>query len=532
MSGKKTKTKTAPAPPPKRGIVGWVLAKPGLASALSGVLVAMSFAGLGLFPLAFVATAGLLGAVSEAPSAKSAAKSAFWYGFALSLLNHHWMLFVRMPAPVGYFFAAGIIGGFFALWAWLSRGPGLGHPLAMISAYLLLEHLVNMGPFSFGWYTLGYSQWNDPLLLPAARVIGGHGLSLMLLLINWGLWRCLKDRQTWPLKTAAATAAAVSMLGFVWPMLTISQKPDRPTGKFSIILVQTNVSDEEKEHPNQTSEIVARHLRLAASHDPKPGDLVVFPETFVGAYLEDLEEYRPEWQSLKNFAKEKQVFLAFGLNDLEQIKGKDIDRNTFVVMTPDGEIEARYNKRNLVPFGEYVPYRFLLDKIPSVGQWVADNIFPLDNTPGDGPVIFKGPQGVKFASPICFETSFPWMFREVAMDGADLVLTPTNDAWFGHSFLAVQHMAQGVMRSVESGMPVIQASNSGISYATSPLGKIMWRTGVMEQTSLKQEVALTGQNEPVRTPFLYLGTILEPLAMLFFPCSLLLIRRKTHRIQA
>lgn len=550
--------------------------KPTLAAAISGLLVAFSFAGFSQFYLVFFGLVGLIAAVLGAATPKAAAKAGFAYGMVLSLVNHHWMLFVRMPAPIGYVLAAIIIGGFFAIWAWLSRGPGKGHPIVAILGYGCLELLVNLGPFSFGWYTLGYTQWNNFPLLPTTAIIGAHGLSLLILGFNYCIWAWLKNQN---LKLGLGALIGLALMVFLpgqinsawagndggmrfWAEMSSLYRQVRGGAKpktyppsaqddIYLVVVQINVSNEEKELPSQTERIVQAHIEEAHKALKKvPPDheaMVVFPETFVAAYLEDDQNLASLWEHLKSFARINRVWLAMGLNDVDFKDQKQLDRNAFVLINPKGKLVNRYFKRNLVPFGEYVPLRSLIDNVPPLSKWVSTNVFPYDNVPGEKLVLFNGPGKRKFFSPICFETSFPWMFRQAAQKGATWVLTPTNDSWFGNSFLAVQHMAQGVVRAMESGLTVVQASNSGISYATSQ-GHILWQTGVMEKSIvvkplLNFEESLNFsrnnpsffQNHPKtirkQTIYTHIGGFLESFVLLFYPFSLLWIALKTATIK-
>ncbi len=522
-------TPAPPPPAPAHPLATFLLKHPALTGLLCGVLTAASFAGLSLFPLAWVSVAGLLLTLFFAPTTKHAVKTAFVHGLTLSALHHHWMLFVRMPSPIGWVLASGIIGGFFALWAWLTKGPGKGHPLTVVLGYLFLEHLVNMGSFSFGWYTLGYTQWNNPLVLPSVRLVGGHGLSALILAVNAGAAWWLVKRSWRPLAVAASAVVLVSLGGIAAGGMT-RPLPAEVTGPLPVTMVQINVSNEEKENPTQTTEIVQAHLDGAAGEPLAPGSLVVFPETFVAAYIEDHPYFAPQWQSLQAFVRRHRVWLLFGLNDLDLVDGQQEDRNSVFLMDPQGKVVRKYNKRNLVPFGEYIPYRSLWEKL-GIGTWLKENVFPVDNLPGDEPVVFEGPGGRRFATPICFETAFPWQFRQYAAMGAHFILTPTNDAWFGKSFLAIQHMSQGVVRAVESGLPVIQSSNSGISYQAGPSGALVWRTGVMESRVLRFNLTLSGPMAPRDTPYNHLGSFLEWCILLFAPISLAISagRRTTIR---
>ncbi len=505
-------------------IARWCLAHPALTGVLCGALTAASFAGLSLFFLAWVSVAGVLMVVLSAPSPRRAAWCAFCYGVVLSLLNHHWMLFVRMPAPVGYVIAAPAVGAYFALWAWLVVRVGRRHPVALVLLYLFLEQWVNIGPLQFGWYTLGYTQWNNPVVLQAARLVGGHGLSALLLMVNTGVALWLLRGRRKPLALGVSATLALSALGVAAGVAGKKNLPAEVREPLQMVMVQVNVSGEVKEGatPAENREIFWNHLRRAEEKNPRPGALVVFPETFVSAYLEDDPAYRDLWLGLVQFVTRHRVWLAFGMNDYVQTPRGWRDTNGFMLMNPQAQVVARYHKRSLVPFGEFVPGRAYFEKL-GLGDAIRNNIIYQDNLPGEEATVFTGPGGRRFSSPICFETAFPWQFRQYVQGGAHFVLTPTNDAWYGKSFLAVQRLAQGVMRSVESGLPVVQSSNSGIGYMADPWGGVKWRTGVMEMAVIKANLTLSARMTPIDTPYGRFGAIWEWLIWITTPVSLLLL---------
>ncbi len=142
--------------------------------------------------------------------------------------------------------------------------------------------------------------------------------------------------------------------------------------------------------------------------------------------------------------------------------------NAIHVVNPDGVIGDSYDKVHLVPFGEYLPFRTLLDRI-GLRQFVE--------VPGGfEPGVRRRPLTIRGLPPalplICYEAIFP---REVAADAVrpGLLLNVTNDAWFGHTFGPHQHLSQARMRSIEQGLPQIRAANTGISAMIDPLGRVI-----------------------------------------------------------
>ena len=132
--------------------------------------------------------------------------------------------------------------------------------------------------------------------------------------------------------------------------------------------------------------------------------------------------------------------------------------NASFLVSPDGEFVARYRKRNLVVFGEYIP---LVRWLPFV-KWFT----PIEGgfTPGDRPVPFLlSRPDVKTSTLICFEDIFPGLAREAADDDTDFLVNLTNNGWFGESSAQWQHAAAALFRAVENGLPLVRCSNNGLT---------------------------------------------------------------------
>jgi apolipoprotein N-acyltransferase len=137
------------------------------------------------------------------------------------------------------------------------------------------------------------------------------------------------------------------------------------------------------------------------------------------------------------------------------------------LMDRSGQVTGTYRKRRLVVFGEYVPLArwlpFLRHFTPIQGSF----------TPGDGPEVFElqDPK-VRLSVLICFEDVFPHLAREHALQGVDLLLNLTNNGWFGESSAQWQHAAAAVFRAIETGRPLVRATNNGLTCWIDPNGRI------------------------------------------------------------
>jgi apolipoprotein N-acyltransferase len=136
-----------------------------------------------------------------------------------------------------------------------------------------------------------------------------------------------------------------------------------------------------------------------------------------------------------------------------------------ILLGPEGPIGRRYDKNRLVPFGEYVPARSLLGWATSVGRAAGE-----DRLRGDGPVMMRG-SGVKFGPLVCFESAFPDMSRQLALDGARLIVTQSSTSTFQHSWAPAQHASLAALRAAETGRPMVHATLTGVSAVYGPRGE-------------------------------------------------------------
>jgi apolipoprotein N-acyltransferase len=196
-------------------------------------------------------------------------------------------------------------------------------------------------------------------------------------------------------------------------------------------------------------------------------------------------------------------------------------------LTESGDIAGRYDKRHLVPFGEYIPLSssllFFLDKfVVGIGDFI----------PGTGPLTLTLPQPpnqekVRFGVAICFEVIFPDLVRRIAKEGADFLVTITNDAWFGDSVAPYQHFGMVVLRAVENRVAFARAANTGISGFIAPDGRIVKTTPIFTQE------AVTGMI-PLRTTTTFYSEHGDVFAWgcVIIAATLLWMARPTKRRQA
>jgi apolipoprotein N-acyltransferase len=186
-------------------------------------------------------------------------------------------------------------------------------------------------------------------------------------------------------------------------------------------------------------------------------------------------------ERLLRLAIELRTPILFGSPAFKQER-RDISMfNRAYLLSSTAEVLSAYDKIQLVPFGEYVPFHsllFFLDKlVVGIGDFVA----------GSTTTVFELPQA-KFGVLICYEGIFPALTRRFVAQGAELLVNITNDAWFGRTSAPYQHLVMEAVRAIENRVPLVRAANTGFSAVVGIDGQIHNRTNLYETTFLVEDV--------------------------------------------
>jgi apolipoprotein N-acyltransferase len=291
-----------------------------------------------------------------------------------------------------------------------------------------------------------------------------------------------------------AMAALVVTLSWQYGLATLSEAPfsDIPRSSISVGVVQPNVDQAVKWDTAYREQILARFDRLTEQLG-RATDLVIWPEAATPFVFEREPVYQLQLIALANRAQAPILFGSPALRFYPDRRPYLL--NSAYLLSPNGQLLGRYDKHHLVPFGEYIPFRssllFFLDKlVEGIGDFEA----------GTGPTVLTvtpklrsastglagmTPRPVEFGVAICYEVIFPNLVRQFAANGAEFLVTVTNDAWFGSSSAASQHFSMVVFRSVENHLAFARSANTGISGFIDPFGHIVEATPIFTEQAVK-----------------------------------------------
>jgi apolipoprotein N-acyltransferase len=287
-----------------------------------------------------------------------------------------------------------------------------------------------------------------------------------------------------PRRRRAAVGGLLVIVGGAWGWgAWAMSRPLPETGRIRVGLVQGGIRQEDKWRPERAQDNISRHLRLTREAAGRGARLVVWPESAVPFLFDST----PSLASLlRATTASRDIYLFFGNDDrLRDASGESRLYVGAKLLTPGGELTARYHKIQLVPFGEYVPLQPLFTL---GGRFAAKVVREVsDFTHGREPVVAEV-DGHLVGGYICYEAIFPGLVRRFAAQGAELLINITNDAWYGTTSAPHQHLAMAAFRAVENRRYMVRAANTGITAVVDPRGRILEPTALFDRTVLVRDV--------------------------------------------
>ena len=462
-----------------------------LVPALSGILLAASFPPLHLLVLPFVGLVPFAlwvqGLSPVAEGLRAAVRGSLVFGAMYFGLVFYWILialiwftWLAIPAFVGLMM---MFVGLAALFGWALhrflhtvRAPlWIALPIAWTAAEWFRAHWPST--LASSWLGLGTSLTGFPELIGFAEIVGARGVTLWLALVNGlvaSLILDLRGRRGWGRKTLLILLVITVPMGWgLWRAETLQL---REAGRVAV--VQPNIPEHIK--LDQRIAIDSTHAslsRLMQRIEPGSVDLVIMPEVTLPIFPK-ADVHSGFLAPIQNYARELGVPVLFGATGFTgDIYREFTPFNSAFVMEPSGLTDFQYDKRYLVPFVERVPLvpASWLTGLPYFGGFGVGSVWPLLEVGGS-----------TYGVLICYESTYPEGARNYRLEGADLLLNITNDAWYGRepfysrTTALWQHPAHLVMRAIENRMGVARSANTGISLYVDPVGRVHSQTNLFE----------------------------------------------------
>ncbi len=446
---------------PQSRVAGWRDAHPRLIAFLCGAIFALGHAPFGLFPTFLIAVPVIALIVFGAHSIRR-----FWIGwfagFGYFLVSLHWIVepflvdveATGWMAPFALILLAGGLALFWAIafWAVFRLPSGITQRLVMFPiAWATAELARSTMLTGFPWALPAYI-WMDTPIAQSLAYIGPYGLSFATLQFGVLLTLVLHYRIAAPLGLVAVAVMA-------WLGLDTRPPPQTAFTETLVRLIQPNAQQQEKWKPEMAQVFWDRQLAMTAAEGEV--DIVIWPEVAVPYLFDEQPQYNRAIA-----AQKPEATVIFGARHVD--RQAENWYNSAVVLAPNGEVQAYYDKHHLVPFGEYLPFAPLWDRFglralaQHAGRFASGTgglVGTLSGLPALVPLI-------------CYEMIFPDEVRRAALD-KQVLIHVTNDAWFGNFSGPYQHLDQAKARAIETGLPVARSANTGVSAMIDPYGRLI-----------------------------------------------------------
>jgi apolipoprotein N-acyltransferase len=466
--------------------------------ALAGAACVLGFAPFYFWPVPILALAVLFAFFERASKPRRAALAGYAFGLGYFLAGVSWVYvslhdFGAMPAVLAglaTFLFCAYLALFPALAGWFARRFAARNPASILllsaAAFTVCEWLRGWLFTGFPWITVGTSQVPASPLAGFAPVVGGYGVTLMAAITAALVAAAARRFESRTARARVLAAAAVVLaVGGALRFISWSEPAGAPV---RVALLQGNVAQELKWREEVRTKTLLAYRQMIFDANAK---VVVLPETALPAFFDQLPaDYLA---SIRDHAAANGKEILMGIVEREFRAGDYAYYNTLLRLT--GSRQA-YRKRHLVPFGEYIPpgFRFILAVLK----------IPLTDFGSGGkgqPPLEAG--GTSFAVAICYED----IFGEELIDQlprAQALVNVSNDAWFGRSLAAEQHLHSSQLRAMEASRWMVRATNTGASAAIDERGRV--------KASLEPFTAATLTTDIVprkgQTPFVLFGNLL------------------------
>ncbi|MGO8762545.1 MAG: apolipoprotein N-acyltransferase [Desulfobaccales bacterium] len=495
------------------------------AAILSGLLVAAAFPKWDQTWLLVCALVPLLWALKG-----KSLQAAFWLGLVSGLAHYvallYWIVFVthvfgKLPliAAIGILLVlAGYLCLYRAVWG-LGVAWGAARGLSLLWWAPVLWVTLEMGQTyiisGFPWDPLGNGLFLHPVLLQLADITGVYGLSFLVVLVNVSVYLLFFPPRGRRLLISQAVAVGLIValwIGYGYYRLGEMAALSAASPKIKVAVCQGNIKQGEKWKKEMVQTTLARYAEL--TQKVQGARLIIWPETAAPFFYLRTPDLAAEVQKI---AKDSGAYLLFGSPAYELTGEGERYFNRAYLLNPEAETIGSYDKAHLVPYGEYVPLRrffpFIGKMVPMVGDFAEGPVGATVSLP-------EGAMGVL----VCYESIFPNLARAQVANGARLLVNITNDAWFGKTAAAYQHLSMAVLRAVENHVCLARAANTGISAFIDGSGRFLWTSEIDVPEAHALELAWL----PGGSLYTRIGDVFAWGCIVIAGLGLILARRRLH----
>ena len=432
-----------------------------------GTASVLGFAPFYLFPVPILAIAGLCYFWQKATTPASAWLLGFSYGLGLYCVGIYWIYislhdFGGMPwwfAGFCTFCLCAFMALFVGLVGYLSKK--LGFVIITIPVLWGLSDWVRSWIFTgFPWLTMGYSQVPHSPLAGYMPIVGVYGVSVIAVFLaaTIGYWLANRPQSLLFKRNAIAALVVIVVVGGVLKVVEWTSPVSKP---ISVALLQGNIAQDEKWSPEKAQSTINQYLAMLQT---SKAELTILPETALPVIASQLDESVKN--TLINFGKKQPLIV--GLVEYKVAFDNQTNQYFNSAISFSDSPSQSYKKNHLVPFGEFIPLKQVFGWI--YRDWLN---MPLSDLSRGGtqqkPMQLAGQ---KIGMNICYEDVFgEEIIRQ--LPEATMLVNISNDAWYGESYAAHQHLQFSQARALETGRTMLRATNTGATSAIDQHGYVL-----------------------------------------------------------
>jgi apolipoprotein N-acyltransferase len=365
-----------------------------------------------------------------------------------------------LPALLALFWS---LGAALARLFWSEGWPRIVvFSVAMAAAEWLRGHLFT----GFPWNAFGYALTPVPVMMQSAALVGVWGLTLVAFFL-FAAPAVLVGESRRACRYVIVAAVALLAGHLAWGAISLAGGPDPLVDGVRFRIVQPAIPQNERWASEEPAESMARYLELSRSGADGLAGIthLVWPES---AFPFLLTQHPEALAAIADLLPSGTALLTGAARGERLPDGRQLIFNSVYAIDSGGEIRAAYDKVHLVPFGEYLPFRGVLEGL-GLRQLIA---LPGGFSPGGRLRTLVVPGAPPVGPLICYEVIFPGAVVDPA-DRPAWLLNVTNDGWYGNTPGPYQHLLQARVRAVEEGLPLVRAANTGISVIVDAHGRIV-----------------------------------------------------------
>ena len=329
------------------------------------------------------------------------------------------------------------------------------------SLFVINEWILSLGMLAFPWSGVAVSLTGFLPYLQTASLFGKYFITFITVAACFIFAKALNNRnRLFALISAAIICCNYIVGSTLWFIPVDKSEPIKASA------LQGNVLSNEKWDSANKGSIFERYIGMTEDAAKSGSKIIVLPETAIPT------AFVPNGIIHKELA---QIAIQYDVTIISGVHyyGEDDKYNAVIAILPDGSLSERYDKRHLVPFGEFIPFvDFIGEVFPFVGEFNEDTS---DLTEGTDPIVIETELG-GVAPLVCFDSIFPEFSREAVNNGAEYIAIVTNDSWFNDSVGIYTHLRHAQLRAIENRRYVLRAANTGVSAFIDEKGSIITQT--------------------------------------------------------